>query len=310
MGGDGGCLVTRADCVKTRGYGFTKSSGGRYTNSLGEMANYIQYVGEDRGLGPLERRRLRMQNCWLSQMKLCDPVVACRLGYLYNKEALIGVLLNKSIPAEVGHIRALRDVKHCLITWAEAKTEASTDKRMVCPVSREELDSGGARAVVLWPSGAVISAKTLKELKLKECPLTCKPFDREKDVVPLAPDEEELSRLRESLPVAPTKKRKAAVAASSDIGSAVVEGGTSSSSSGSAGASSSAGVDTATPGPTASSGSASTNAVGGEDGKKAQKVDSMKSDVYNSLFTKDRPFLEGPRDAFGTPVYNRGARVL
>jgi len=109
MGGDGGCFITRADCVKTKGYGFTKASGGRFTNSLGEMANYVQLVSEDRGLGVLERHRLRMSHCFLSQEPLRDPVVACRLGNLYNKEALIGGLLSKSLPQELDHIRQLKE---------------------------------------------------------------------------------------------------------------------------------------------------------------------------------------------------------
>eukprot|EP00443_Scrippsiella_acuminata_P035064 CAMPEP_0115367038 /NCGR_PEP_ID=MMETSP0270-20121206/105114_1 /TAXON_ID=71861 /ORGANISM="Scrippsiella trochoidea, Strain CCMP3099" /LENGTH=46 /DNA_ID= /DNA_START= /DNA_END= /DNA_ORIENTATION= len=46
-----------------------------------------------------------MTQCWLSQETLRDPVVACRLGNLYNKEALIGALLNKSVPQEVAHVR-------------------------------------------------------------------------------------------------------------------------------------------------------------------------------------------------------------
>merc|ERR1719206_503841 len=103
------------------------------------MANYVQMVTEDRGLGTLERHRTRMSLCFLSQQELRDPVVACRLGNLYNKEALIGALLNKSVPEDIGHVRALKDVKQCAITWKEAENEEGR-RRMVCPVSREDLD--------------------------------------------------------------------------------------------------------------------------------------------------------------------------
>merc|ERR1719324_1373946 len=114
------------------------------------MANYVQMISEDRGLGTLERHRTRMSLCFLSQEDLRDPVVACRLGNLYNKEALIGALLNKNIPQHMSHIKKLSDVKNCLATWKQA----------------------------------------------------------EKDLVTLAPDEEELAKLRERLP-ANAKKRKA-----------------------------------------------------------------------------------------------------
>lgn len=210
MGGDGGQVIDRATMVKTKGWGLTKGSGDRYAASLGEMNSYMQMVFEDRGLGNLERHRVRMTTCMISQQALRDPVVACKLGNLYNKEAVIAALLNRKMPEDLSHIRGLKDVKQCVITWAEAEKEQG-EKRMVCPVSREDLDSGSSRAVLIWPSGAVIAAKSLKEMKMKECPLTSKPFDADKDIIPLAPDGEELLKLRERLP---TKKRKAqAVAA-------------------------------------------------------------------------------------------------
>merc|ERR1719229_1402458 len=131
-------------------------------------------------MSSLERHRVRMTNCWLSQETLRDPVVVCRLGNLYNKEALIGALLNKTMPTEISHIRALKDVKQCLITWKEAEKEEGR-RRMVCPISREDLDAGGSRAGVIWASGAVVSPKSLKELKLKECPVTGKAFDADRD---------------------------------------------------------------------------------------------------------------------------------
>lgn len=283
MGGDGGQVIDRATMVKTKGWGLTKGSGNRYAASLGEMANYMQMVSEDRGLGPLERHRMRMSTCWLSQQALDEPVVACRLGNLYNKEPLIGALLNRTVPPELAHIRALKDVKQCLFTWAQGEQPGS-ERRMVCPVSREDLDQGSSRAVIIWPTGAVIAAKTLKELKLKECPLTGKPFDPEQDVIALAPQPDELERLRERLP-AVVKKRKAAVVAAE-------------------------GEEAAAP----ASGAASSSAKAPGDAKARKLEDPGKTAVYKSLFAKDTADgmngMTGTRDAFGTPVVNRGTRCL
>lgn len=288
MGGDGGCLITRADCVKTKGYGFTKSSGGRYTNSLGEMANYVQMVSEDQGLGPHERRKQRMSSCWLSQQPLCDPVVACRLGNLYNKEAIINALLNKCVPKEIAHIRALKDVKQCQLTWVDAEDKKGC-RHMVCPVSRNELDAGSSRAVLIWTSGAVISEKSLKELKMKECPLTSKAFDPDKDVIPLAPDLEELDKLRERLP---SKKRKAP---EGSVEASMVSESASSSSKIS---------------PETANDDTGSQAPADKDKPDKEKIKkSAKSEVFQSLFTADRPGMAGPRDAFGTPMYNRGAHM-
>merc|ERR1719499_1283833 len=50
-------------------------------------------------MGDLQLRETRLTTCRISQDPLTDPVVVCRLGSFYNKEALIGALLNKTMPA-------------------------------------------------------------------------------------------------------------------------------------------------------------------------------------------------------------------
>jgi hypothetical protein len=119
MGGDGGQVIDRGTMVKTRGWGFTKEVGGAYNNSLGELNSYQQMISEDTGLGPMEKHRLRMTTCLLSQQDLAEPVVCCRLGSLYNKEALISALLSKSLPDAFVHIRGLKDVKQCRLVWKD-----------------------------------------------------------------------------------------------------------------------------------------------------------------------------------------------
>jgi len=300
MGGDGGQVIDRATMVKTKGWGLTKGSGDRYAASLGEMANYVQMTFEDRGLGHMERHRTRMSQCWLSQEELRDPVVACRLGNLYNKEAMIGAFLNKTIPPGLSHVKKLGDLKNCVITWREAEAEDGK-KRMVCPLSREDLDSGGSRAVVIWSTGAVVGLKSLKALKAKECPITGKPFDFDKDVIALAPDDEELAKLRERLPAtAATKKRKADSSGSAPAAEAVPNVPAASSS------------DTQAPPNKSPSKSPDTDAESKNPAAESMRVGGKKvkgSEVYKKMFTNDREGLSGPRDAFGKPMYNRGSLV-
>mmetsp|Transcript_47710 Transcript_47710/g.120931 ORF Transcript_47710/g.120931 Transcript_47710/m.120931 type:complete len:291 (+) Transcript_47710:103-975(+) len=290
MGGDGGQVIDRATMVKCKGWGLTKESGGRHAASLGEMNSYLQMVTEDRGLSSLQRHEMRMTSCWLSQEPLREPVVACRLGNLYNKESLINALLNKKIPKEISHIRALKDVKPCLITWKEAEKEEGR-RRMVCPVSRDDLDAGSSRAVLIWASGAVLSPKSLKELKLTECPVTGKAFDVDKDLIPLAPEGEELDRLRERLPV--SKKRKAA-AAPEDEGSSKVA------------ASSSSAPAAASSDSSAAKGKAGASGAGD---KSAERSKAKDTDVYKRLFKPGGEGMTGTRDGFGTPAFNRGSIV-
>jgi hypothetical protein len=295
MGGDGGQVIDRGTMVKTKGWGFTKNAGGGYANSLGEMANYVQAISEDTGMTVLERRRFRMTTCKISQDLLQEPVVACRLGNLYNKEALIGALLNKSVPSACDHVRALKDVKQCLLTWAEdaegkegissghleTTVGSRSGRRMVCPVTREDLDAGGSHAVLIWTSGAVISAKALSELKMKECPLTGKAFDKDKDVIPLAASGDELQKLRDKLPA--TKKRKA-----------VEEPG-----------------PLAAPVPTTPALSSLITEQKPKDKKALERAAKVaKSGVLDALLEKDGPEAwRKKRDPFGTPAYNRGAHL-
>eukprot|EP00434_Breviolum_minutum_P024748 symbB.v1.2.021858.t1/scaffold1914.1/size96239/5 len=99
MGGDGGQVIDRATMVKTKGWGLTKGSGDRYAASLGEMNSYMQMVFEDRGLGTLERHRLRMSTCMISQEALRDPVVAMHsthtLEFFFSSDGLGAFFVDK-----------------------------------------------------------------------------------------------------------------------------------------------------------------------------------------------------------------------
>lgn len=303
MGGDGGQVIDRATMVKCKGIGLTKESGGRYNNSLGEMNSYLQIVPEDVGLGPVERRRVRMSQCFLSQQPLRDPIVACRLGNLYNKEAVINALLSKTMPSGLSHIKALKDVKQCQLTWAEGCDAALTlmtrvqeqgHRRMVCPMTKDDLDAGGARAILIWPSGAVVSAKFLKEMKANECPLSGKAFSPDSDTIQLAPNEDEFNKLFARLPAKKKRKADALDAVGTGLGASASEAAQDA-------------QTTAKPG--------KKTAPSEDQPKKKPDVDAAKGVVYNSLFTSDREMgrdgvsnAKG-RDAFGCPMYNRGALI-
>ena len=57
-----------------------------------------------------ERRLDRNTTCAASSHPLKAPIVVCDLGYLYNKEDLIEKMLSKTLPAELSHLRSLKDV--------------------------------------------------------------------------------------------------------------------------------------------------------------------------------------------------------
>ncbi|CAJ1371800.1 unnamed protein product [Effrenium voratum] len=111
----------------------------------------------------------------------------------------------------------------------------------------------------------------------QECPVTSKPFDADKDVIPLAPDGEELAKLRERLPA---KKRKAQAA------------------------------EVAAPEVEEEEDFEAIEKAKAQKKAKAAQDPAQESEVYKNLFTKEREGLSGVRDAFGTPIYNRGSRCI
>uniref|UniRef100_A0A3B5MGG1 Uncharacterized protein n=1 Tax=Xiphophorus couchianus TaxID=32473 RepID=A0A3B5MGG1_9TELE len=87
--------------------------------------------------------------CALSQEKLRRPIVSCELGRLYNKDAIIEYLLDKSAErpnAEaVTHIRGIKDIKELNLTdnpeWEGERRNAKGDRyedihcgMFICPV--------------------------------------------------------------------------------------------------------------------------------------------------------------------------------
>lgn len=81
----------------------------------------------------------------MSSEKLRKPIVACPLGKLYNKEAIIEYLLNKDefkTNLVVGHIRNLKDVKELNLTEKksdqkekeiDSKDDQLTESKYICP---------------------------------------------------------------------------------------------------------------------------------------------------------------------------------
>ena len=91
MGCDGGTIPTRDELVKTK-----KKPEQKDKDSV---------------------RLFKWQHCHLSHQKLSRPIVACQLGFLYNKEAIIEKLLDSRADQEAGtsngndtagHIKSLK----------------------------------------------------------------------------------------------------------------------------------------------------------------------------------------------------------
>ncbi|KAI0041501.1 DUF602-domain-containing protein [Auriscalpium vulgare] len=227
MGNDGGSIPDRRDLVRSK--------------PKAEQADKANQV------------RARWFFCALSKRPLQEPIVSCDLGKLYNKEAIIEFLLDRTAFGDgeeiCGHIRSLKDVKTLTLVANTAPkagvSDVDADRAVyVCPLTFKGM-SGGLPFVYLATCGCVFSHAGLKAVvssaspspppeapakgKEKEhadgpaatqfdiCPQCAKKFDRAEDVRALnpAPDEEERMRAAmERRRAKPKgKKRKAAVGA-------------------------------------------------------------------------------------------------
>jgi hypothetical protein len=159
---------------------------------------------------------------------LQEPIVSCGLGKLYNKDAILEYLLDKSAygdGAEIcGHVRSLKDVKTLQLTPNPAVAGSSTPPepgapplpQFVCPLSQKEM-SGGVPFVYITTCGHVFSAAGLRALApapgenavCPQCQVKYTPGAvGTSDVRPINPTVEELEVLRAALPAAGSKKRK------------------------------------------------------------------------------------------------------
>ncbi|XP_069351678.1 replication termination factor 2 isoform X2 [Eulemur rufifrons] len=147
--------------------------------------------------------------CTLSQEILRRPIVACELGRLYNKDAVIEFLLDKSAEKALGkaasHIKSIKNVTELRLSdnpaWEGDKGNTKGDKhddlqraRFICPVVGLEMN-GRHRFCFLRCCGCVFSERALKEIKAEVCH-TCGAAFQEDDVIVLNGTKEDVEVLK------------------------------------------------------------------------------------------------------------------
>ncbi|XP_043843799.1 replication termination factor 2 [Dromiciops gliroides] len=150
--------------------------------------------------------------CTLSQEILRRPIVACELGRLYNKDAVIEFLLDKSNDKAVGpaasHIKSIKNVTELKLSdnpaWGGDKGNTKGDKyddlqraRFICPVVGLEMN-GRHRFCFLRCCGCVFSERALKEIKAEVCHTCGVPF-QEDDVIVLNGNKEDVDVLKKRM---------------------------------------------------------------------------------------------------------------
>lgn len=245
--------------------------------------------------------------CALSQEKLKRPIVACELGRLYNKDAVIEYLLDKSAErpnAEaVAHIRGMKDIKELNLTdnpeWEGERRNAKGDRyedihcgMFICPVVGLEMN-GKHRFCYLQTCGCVFSDRAMKEVKTEICHKCGDPF-KDEDIVVLNGTKEEVQNLRvkmeEKRIKAKSKKSKKSKAAETVSTSSESKGDTQSPSVDAAGRSSlqngdeSSQSDVAGPSGSSNSSKGSKSSTASATKRSIQEMEE-KSEAFKSLFT-------------------------
>ncbi|VDN00811.1 unnamed protein product [Thelazia callipaeda] len=142
----------------------------------------------------------RWKLCRSSQEPLRRPIVACKLGNLYNKEEIIKLILTKVIgeyPA-TRHIKGMKDIKELKLTDNKEYKESVADKGdlykdhnvapFCCPVTGISMN-GIHSFTVNWQCGCVISEKAIEEVKSDVC-LGCGGSFNKNYLIMLNPPEE------------------------------------------------------------------------------------------------------------------------
>ncbi|XP_051270788.1 replication termination factor 2 isoform X1 [Dicentrarchus labrax] len=158
--------------------------------------------------------------CALSQEKLRRPIVACEMGRLFNKDAVIEYLLDKTAERPnveaVTHIRGIKDIKELNLTdnpaWEGERRNSKGDRyedihcgMFICPVVGLEMN-GKHRFCYLQTCGCVFSDRAMKEVKTEICHKCGDPF-KEEDVIVLNGTKEEVEKLREKMEERRTKAK-------------------------------------------------------------------------------------------------------
>jgi hypothetical protein len=182
MGNDGGSIPKRGDMVKVK----------------------VKAESYDKDRVNYEKWNL----CALTMEPLIKPVVACRLGRLYNKESVLNVLLDRGrfneISEAFSHLTSLKDVKELNIK--ENTTCNVESSRFVCLVTGKEMN-GKTKFFYYRSCGCVLSYQAIEHVEeMNLCVFCSKPVGKEDRIV-LNGTSEEVDGLRAKLTLEKSQKK-------------------------------------------------------------------------------------------------------
>jgi len=155
--------------------------------------------------------RVQWFSCALSKKALSSPIVSCGLGKLYNRDAILEFLLDRTAYGDgdliCKHIKSLKDVVTLQLefnpSFSETQSVSLTNhdqepvSRYICPITMKEMN-GKHRFVYLDTCGCVMSEQAMKEVPSKTCIKCTKPYESA-NVIVLNPKAEELETMEIAL---------------------------------------------------------------------------------------------------------------
>lgn len=210
MGGDGGSIPQRVDLVKMKNKRL-KDGGG----SLGYEKNTMVIKSFNKS-NKKELKEFYFNHCVLSEEILKIPFFCCRLGFLYNKEEALKLILLKrhnkkkrkrTQDDKFAHIESLKDLVIC-------KNKLNEEGKLVCLLSNEIITSttGG---ICIFTCGCVYSKKVFNKVNVNQdqvC-INCNKKYKSSDIIEIGMDEDLLMEkknhiLREKRKLEKIKEKK------------------------------------------------------------------------------------------------------
>ena len=156
----------------------------------------------------------------LTSQPLRKPLVADRIGNLFNKESILEALITKKMSKAYWYIKKIKDVidvnptlkvPGCDVIGGDsvnihnktAQSESSKKSQpvintIICPLTKLELD-GFHKFSLLWSWGWIFATQIIENIQLNhECPNWGKSF-KDKDIIDLTPDPVTLEQQRKAL---------------------------------------------------------------------------------------------------------------
>eukprot|EP01048_Picozoa_sp_COSAG05_P007006 COSAG05_NODE_478_length_9434_cov_5.178897_12_plen_427_part_00 len=175
MGLDGGTFATRADILRRSSWKLAQADSSWSTRGGALNRGALNKTTETASEADLAR--IRWSTCALSGNELREPVVACGLGALYNRESVLEYLVGQlqfpynnkeAIEKSFGHLKKISSVFPLELTWGEPEPDTSVAagaRAMIsCPLIHLPAD-GRYPFVVLRPCNHVLSQRALRSVQ-------------------------------------------------------------------------------------------------------------------------------------------------